>query len=169
MKAMKILALSFLIFAPALLASDHFYLVKIDFSRARLFLLDENLNTLADFPVALPAIVPKLPQEGRILEIEKDPRWFPTPATRESYFKKNGKELPRIIKAGDPRNAMGAAKIKIEFRTSGIHPAIVIHGTNEPGSIGQKVTRGCIRMFNKDILKLIEIIKDRATEVIFTS
>ncbi|KZZ85261.1 L,D-transpeptidase family protein [Bacillus sp. SJS] len=29
-----------------------------------------------------------------------------------------------------------------------------IHGTNNPSSIGQSVSKGCIRMYNKDVLEL---------------
>lgn len=29
-----------------------------------------------------------------------------------------------------------------------------IHGTNTPSSIGQSVSKGCIRMYNKDVLEL---------------
>lgn len=33
-----------------------------------------------------------------------------------------------------------------------------IHGTNKPYSIGQHLSHGCIRMFNKDVIELYELI-----------
>ena len=33
-------------------------------------------------------------------------------------------------------------------------PHYGIHGTNHPSSIGKKVSHGCIRMFNRDVLDL---------------
>jgi lipoprotein-anchoring transpeptidase ErfK/SrfK len=33
-----------------------------------------------------------------------------------------------------------------------------IHGTNNPQSIGRLVSKGCIRMYNKDVLALSKII-----------
>lgn len=33
-----------------------------------------------------------------------------------------------------------------------------IHGTNKPHSIGQHRSHGCIRMLNKDVIELFEII-----------
>lgn len=33
-------------------------------------------------------------------------------------------------------------------------PHYGIHGTNNPSSIGKKVSHGCIRMFNHDVLEL---------------
>ncbi|MBM7094497.1 L,D-transpeptidase family protein [Bacillus sp. H-16] len=33
-----------------------------------------------------------------------------------------------------------------------------IHGTNNPASIGQAVSRGCVRMFNEDVLELGSVV-----------
>lgn len=33
-----------------------------------------------------------------------------------------------------------------------------IHGTNDPSSIGKAVSKGCIRMFNKDVLDLAAMV-----------
>lgn len=33
-----------------------------------------------------------------------------------------------------------------------------IHGTNDPGSIGNAVSRGCVRMHNQDVLELASIV-----------
>lgn len=33
-----------------------------------------------------------------------------------------------------------------------------IHGTNRPTSIGKQVSKGCIRMFNKDVLELKDLV-----------
>lgn len=33
-------------------------------------------------------------------------------------------------------------------------PHYGIHGTNDPGSIGKLVSKGCIRMYNPDVLEL---------------
>ncbi|OKP84700.1 hypothetical protein A3844_18905 [Paenibacillus helianthi] len=33
-------------------------------------------------------------------------------------------------------------------------PHYGIHGTNDPSSIGKKVSHGCIRMYNEDVLSL---------------
>lgn len=34
-----------------------------------------------------------------------------------------------------------------------------IHGTNKPGSIGSRASHGCIRMFNRNVLELYELVK----------
>lgn len=37
-------------------------------------------------------------------------------------------------------------------------PHYGIHGTNDPSSIGQVVSHGCIRMYNEDVLALASIV-----------
>ena len=34
-----------------------------------------------------------------------------------------------------------------------------IHGTNKPGSIGSRASHGCIRMFNRNVLELYDLVK----------
>lgn len=33
-----------------------------------------------------------------------------------------------------------------------------IHGTNNPGSIGISVSNGCIRMYNRDVIELFDLV-----------
>lgn len=37
-------------------------------------------------------------------------------------------------------------------------PHYGIHGTNNPSSIGHEVSKGCIRMYNEDVLELAGIV-----------
>lgn len=48
----------------------------------------------------------------------------------------------------------GFSEVLKEF--NGGPPQLAIHGTNEPDLIGQYVSNGCIRMFNEDILTVVE-------------
>jgi lipoprotein-anchoring transpeptidase ErfK/SrfK len=60
--------------------------------------------------------------------------------------------LPRFV-AGGPHNPLGARALYIGgtiYR---------IHGTNVPSSIGQRVSSGCIRMLNEDVIDLYERAK----------
>ncbi|HUC92617.1 MAG TPA: L,D-transpeptidase [Paenibacillus sp.] len=40
-------------------------------------------------------------------------------------------------------------------------PHYGIHGTNDPSSIGREVSRGCIRMYNRDVLALAALVPIR--------
>jgi len=37
-------------------------------------------------------------------------------------------------------------------------PHYGIHGTNDPSSIGREVSHGCIRMYNRDVLELKDLV-----------
>ncbi|WP_068963051.1 L,D-transpeptidase [Desulfosporosinus sp. BG] len=37
-------------------------------------------------------------------------------------------------------------------------PHYGIHGTNDPQSIGKQVSKGCVRMFNSDVIELSKIV-----------
>jgi lipoprotein-anchoring transpeptidase ErfK/SrfK len=70
------------------------------------------------------------------------PDWTPPPEMleRQPY-------LPRFM-AGGPGNPLGARAMYLggtEYR---------IHGTNEPETIGTRVSSGCIRLVNEDVIDL---------------
>ena len=60
--------------------------------------------------------------------------------------------LPRHMEGG-PNNPLGARAL---YLGSTLYR---IHGTNEPWSIGQNVSSGCIRMTNADVTDLYERVK----------
>jgi lipoprotein-anchoring transpeptidase ErfK/SrfK len=78
------------------------------------------------------------------------PRWTPTqdmikrdPETNAKWA--NGME-------GGPQNPLGARALYLF--NNGQDTLYRIHGTNQPWSIGQAVSSGCIRMMNQDIVDL---------------
>ncbi|MHC2337184.1 L,D-transpeptidase [Bradyrhizobium sp. USDA 4454] len=82
------------------------------------------------------------------------PDWRP-PAemlTRQPY-------LPRFM-AGGPGNPLGARAMYLgetEYR---------IHGTNKPDTIGKRVSSGCIRLTNDDVMDLYERVKVGAKVIV---
>ena len=55
---------------------------------------------------------------------------------------------------GGPENPLGARAL---YLWQGNKDTLYrIHGTNEPGTIGQNVSSGCIRLTNDDIVDLYE-------------
>ena len=57
-----------------------------------------------------------------------------------------------INKAPNPGGPFGTMWMSLSKKHYGIH------GTNDPSSIGQAVSRGCIRMFNHDVEELASIV-----------
>lgn len=144
--------------------SDFQYLIQIRLSEKELILKKEGIE-ICRLTIAVPAgNYYNLPLSGEITKIIRNPYWGPTENTRKSYFKKTGKKLPEVVRPDDRRNAMGKAKFIIKFKNSA-NP-IRIHGTNDSDSIGKRTTRGCIRLRNKDVLKIADIIKKSKTRVI---
>ena len=58
---------------------------------------------------------------------------------------------------GGPRNPLGARALYLY--KGGRDTLYRIHGTNEPLSIGQAMSSGCIRMLNTDVIDLYERVK----------
>ena len=85
------------------------------------------------------------------------PDWVPPPEMiqRQQY-------LPRWV-AGGPGNPLGARAMYLgssEYR---------IHGTNDPSTIGQKVSSGCIRLTNEDVIDLYGRVKVGAKVVVLAA
>lgn len=57
-----------------------------------------------------------------------------------------------INKAINPGGPFGARWMGLNKPHNGIH------GTNNPSSIGKLVSHGCIRMYNKDVIELYNIV-----------
>ena len=81
------------------------------------------------------------------------PAWTPPP-----QMIKRRPDLPRHM-AGGPENPLGARAM---YLGSSLYR---IHGSNEPDTIGQAVSSGCIRMTNDDVTDLYSRVRV-GTEVI---
>jgi lipoprotein-anchoring transpeptidase ErfK/SrfK len=83
----------------------------------------------------------------RVSRMKEWPDWFPPPEMieRQPY-------LPRMM-AGGPGNPLGARALYLG------HTLYRIHGTNQPSTIGQTVSSGCIRLLNEDIEDLFSRVQ----------
>ncbi len=147
--------------------TDSIY-IQISFSEKKLVVFQEG-KLIKEFPIAVPkGNYYSLPLKGRVVKIIENPWWYPTPNIQKEYFKKKKIFLPHAIPPGDPRNAMGKVKFLLYFEN--FSRPIRIHGTNDPNSIGRKVTHGCIRLRNEDALELKDLLKEHlpvSVEIIF--
>jgi lipoprotein-anchoring transpeptidase ErfK/SrfK len=75
------------------------------------------------------------------------PDWSPPPEMigRQPY-------LPRFM-AGGPGNPLGARALYLG------NTAYRIHGTNDPSTIGHRVSSGCIRLTNEDVSDLYRRVR----------
>jgi lipoprotein-anchoring transpeptidase ErfK/SrfK len=90
----------------------------------------------------------------RVSRKQEWPDWTPP-----SQMLKRRPDLPRFMEGG-PKNPLGARAMYLGgslFR---------IHGSNEPQTIGQAVSSGCIRMTNDDVTDLYERVRVGAKVVV---
>jgi len=98
---------------------------------------------------------------ARIGRKAKWPTWTPPPAMirREPELRKYAGGMD-----GGPSNPLGARALYL-YR-GGRDTLYRIHGTNEPFSIGQAMSSGCIRLLNKDAIDLYERVNVGASVVV---
>lgn len=80
------------------------------------------------------------------------PEWRP-PAEMRRREAAKGHILP-VVQEGGPDNPLGARAMYLY--KGGRDTIFRIHGTNQPWTIGQSVSSGCIRMRNEDVMDLYE-------------
>ena len=74
-----------------------------------------------------------------------DPPWIPTP----EMLRENPR-LPTFVPGGHPMNPLGVRGLYLGETT------YRIHGTDAPWTIGQDVSKGCIRMLNDHVIELYD-------------
>lgn len=90
-------------------------------------------------PVATTTIIAKTP----------NPAWYPPKSIREEHAAE-GDPLPMVVPAG-PDNPLGP--FKFSLGTTGY----LIHGSNKKFGIGMRVSHGCFRMLNENVLELAKM------------
>lgn len=90
----------------------------------------------------------------RITRKAEWPSWTPPAA-----MLRRRPDLPRHMKGGID-NPLGARAL---YLGSSLYR---IHGSNEPGTIGQAVSSGCIRMTNDDVIHLYQRVRVGTTVVV---
>ena len=92
----------------------------------------------------------------------KWPRWTPT----KNMIRREPEKYARYASGvpGGPENPLGARALYL-YR-NGRDTYYRIHGTNQPWSIGQAVSSGCIRMLNEHVSDLYERVPVGARVVV---
>jgi lipoprotein-anchoring transpeptidase ErfK/SrfK len=62
------------------------------------------------------------------------------------------------IPGGDQRNPLGARWLGTTARGHATGRVIGIHGTNQPSSIGERISGGCVRLQNANAIELYEVV-----------
>lgn len=121
--------------------------IIINLAEQRLYFFDPaDGGTTQSFPIGVSREGWETPiGETRIVRKKAAPTWYPTASAREE-----DPTLGRKVAPG-PENPLGTHALYLDW------PTYLIHGTNEPDGVGRRVSRGCIRLYPEDIIRLFEI------------
>jgi L,D-transpeptidase ErfK/SrfK len=106
------------------------------------FFTDEQIFT---FPISIGADEKTPIGKTKVLRKRENPSWIPPASIREE-----NPNLPEIVPSG-PNNPLGNYALYLDGSHNYKMHNIMIHGTNNPRSIGSKVSHGCIRLYPQDI------------------
>jgi len=101
--------------------------------------------------------------EVKLARKAKWPSWTPPKEMVEREWRENKRKVGFM--KGGPKNPLGARALYLYERRGG-DTGYRIHGTNEPWSIGQSMSSGCIRLLNKDVEHLYERAKKGSKVVV---
>lgn len=116
--------------------------IIVSFSDRRLYLITKPGQAIS-YPIAVPREQSRWSGTTTVSNKREHPSWTPTP----DMLKENPR-LPSWVPGGHPMNPLGVRALYLGSST------YRIHGTDAPWTIGQAVSKGCIRMFNEDVLDL---------------
>lgn len=116
--------------------------IIVSFGDRRLYLVT-NEGQAISYPIAIPREQDHWSGNTTVSSKRENPSWTPTP----TMLKENPR-LPSWVPGGHPMNPLGVRALYLGSST------YRIHGTDAPWTIGQAVSKGCIRMFNEDVLDL---------------
>ncbi len=116
--------------------------VIVSFGDRRLYFITQRGVALS-YPIAIPREQSRWSGVTSVSQKRINPSWTPTP----TMIRENPR-LPRWVPGGHPMNPLGVRALYLGSST------YRIHGTDAPWTIGSAVSKGCIRMYNKDVLDL---------------
>ncbi|WP_297453460.1 L,D-transpeptidase [Persephonella sp.] len=132
--------------------------IYINLSEKRLYypLIIDGDAYVITFPVGIGVDEKKSPVgEFKITQKKEHPEWVVPKSIREE-----NPDLPPVVPPG-PNNPLGVRAMRLG------HTDYLLHGTSKKFGIGMKVSHGCIRMYNSDIIRLFDIVP-KGTKVVIT-
>jgi lipoprotein-anchoring transpeptidase ErfK/SrfK len=116
--------------------------IIVSFGDKKLYWIHRRGEAIS-YPIAVPREQSRWQGVTSVSNKQVNPSWTPTP----TMLRENPR-LPRWVPGGHPMNPMGVRALYLGSS------AYRIHGTDAPWTIGTAVSKGCIRMYNEDVLDL---------------
>jgi hypothetical protein len=116
--------------------------IIVSFGDRRLYYISRPGEAIS-YPIAIPREESRWQGTTSVTNKRVNPSWTPTPPMNAE-----NPNLPRWVPGGHPMNPLGVRALYLGSST------YRIHGTDAPWTIGTAVSKGCIRMYNQDVLDL---------------
>jgi hypothetical protein len=116
--------------------------IIVSFGDRKLYYITQPGQAIS-YPIAIPREQSRWQGVTSVTQKRVNPSWTPTP----TMLAENPR-LPRWVPGGHPMNPLGVRGLYLGSS------AYRIHGTDAPWTIGTSVSKGCIRMYNEDVLDL---------------
>ena len=116
--------------------------IIVSFADRKLYYVHRRGEAIV-YPIAIPRPKDRWLGVLKISRKKANPPWTPTPSMR-----RENPALPAHVPGGHPQNPLGSHAL---YLGSTLYR---IHGTDAPWTIGQPVSRGCVRMHNADVADL---------------
>jgi len=116
--------------------------IVVSFGDRRLFFVTRPGEAIS-YPIAIPRDEDRWEGVTSVTNKRVNPSWTPT-----ATMMAENPRLPRWVPGGHPMNPLGVRALYLG------ESAYRIHGTDAPWTIGTAVSKGCIRMYNQDVLDL---------------
>jgi hypothetical protein len=116
--------------------------IVVSFGDRRLYFVTRPGEAIS-YPIAVPREQSRWQGTTAVSDKRVNPSWTPTPTMMAE-----NPRLPRWVPGGHPMNPLGVRALYLGSST------YRIHGTDAPWTIGTAVSKGCIRMYNQDVLDL---------------
>lgn len=126
--------------------------IVINMAELRLYYFTPDGKYVMTFPVAMGRDQWRTPTiTTTVVSKEADPVWNVPKSIQQYRYESAGEMLPDSVPPG-PDNPLGPYALHLG------KAGYLIHGNNDPNSIGKFVSSGCIRMKNADITTLFQVV-----------
>ena len=125
--------------------------IIINLATMRLYCFPKGENYFYTYPVGIGRFNWSSPLgRFRIIQKIQNPVWV-VPDGIFRYRQENGDPVPREVPSG-PNNPLGYYALRLS------NPTYLIHGTNDPDSVGRRSSAGCIHLYPEDIKQLFGMV-----------
>lgn len=126
--------------------------IVINLAAMRVYFFPKNKNYFYTYPVGIGKQDWSTPLGSlHIIQKTKNPTWF-VPKSIYEFRKKEGDPISHKVLSG-PDNPLGYYAMRLS------KPTYLIHGTNDPASVGVRSSAGCIHLYPEDIKALFNMVK----------